>query len=322
MGTINLTSSSLSGHLGLAEFAQMFGTTSDKLPPTCRQLIGQFNFAYTVLDAPARDATILNVLKILEADLPVSGKSRIARWEEGWGENLNAFINSGYDINTLTPGYYKSFHEKTRQVMRLHGEYVLPEDPDFETNIFAVLRAWLCETWLKDVDHVYEFGCGPAHNLAAFARIFPNKTYHGLDWARPSQEIINALAEAHHLPIDGSRFDLFAPDPTYTIAPRAAILTIGALEQVGANCEPFLQYCLNQSPQLCVHIEPLYELYDPDNLFDYLGARYHLKRGYLMAYLTHLRELEAAGKIQILYLKKHIGNLYQDSWNTVVFQPC
>ena len=206
--------------------------------------------------------------------------------------------------------------------MRLFGKYVLPEDPEFETNVLAVLTTWIGETFLRDVNHVYEFGCGPAHNLVALAELFPEKCYHGLDWAVASQDIIKAIAESHKINIVGHRFDMFSPDKSFRIEPNSAVLTIGGMEQLGQGFEEFLQYLLNESPGICIHIEPIYELYDQSILFDYLAAKYSEKRGYLQGYLTRLKELEELGRIKILHVKKNIGSLYHDGWTTIVWRLC
>lgn len=304
--------------LDLEDFVLLLGTSIGQIPLECRRLIDELNFHYTVLDAGSRDTIILQILKTLDSDLPVSGRSRLDRWEEGWSENLCLFISSNYDTKELVPLYYRA----GKRVMRLSGNYVLPEDSDFETNFLAVLMTWIGRTFLRDVDHVYEFGCGPAQNLVAFAKLFPEKCYYGLDWAVASQDIIKAIAESHSINIVGHRFDMFSPDEGWRIEAKSAVITIGGMEQLGLEFEEFLQYLLKQCPQICIHTEPIYELYDQSCLFDYLAAKYSEKREYLRGYLTRLKGLEEAGQIKILHVKKNLGSLYHDGWTTVVWKPC
>ena len=303
--------------LGVNDFASIFGTSPKEIPLECRVLINELNFQYISLNKDARDKVLLQVVKTLNSDLPISGKSRIDRWQEGWSENLQQFIDSGYDEKQLIPGYYK----KGTQVMRLAGDYILPQDPNFETNFLAVLIAWIGKTFLKNVDHVYEFGCGPAHNLVALAKIFPKKHYYGLDWASASQEIISKIAQSSKINISGSHFDLFSPDYSYRLEPNSAAFTSGALEQVGIHHEQFLQYILKMSPRICVNIEPAYELYNQENLIDYLAAKYSEKRGYLNGYYTQLKKLESMGKIKILHVHKNLGSMYHEG-TTVVWEIC
>jgi hypothetical protein len=304
--------------LELEDFALLLGISADAVPFECRRIINQFDFRYRPLVGEERDRLILDILKTLHTDLPVSGRNRLASWEDGWSENLQAFVSSNYDLKQLIPGYYR----KGRGVMRLFGQYVLPEDSEFEMKVLAVLIAWLGKTFLREVDHVYEFGCGPAHNLVALAEMSPQKSYHGLDWTAPSQQIIETIAEFNGINIDSCRFDMFSPDWSYKLERNSAVVTIGAMEQLGQRFDPFLQYLLKEAPAICVHVEPIYELYDQSNLLDYLAARYSEKRGYLQGYWTALKGLEEAGRIKLLHVQKNLGSQFHDGWTTVAWTGC
>lgn len=304
--------------LELEDFALLLGIAADDVPLECRRIMNQLDFRYRSLAGEERDRLILEILKTLHAALPVSGRNRLARWEDGWSENLQAFVSSNYDLKQLLPGYYR----KGRGVMRLFGKYVLPEDSGFEMNVLAVLLAWIGKTFLRGVDHVYEFGCGPAHNLVALAEMYPEKSYHGLDWAAASQQIIEAIAKFNGINIDSRRFDMFSPDRSCKLELNSAVVTVGAMEQLGQNFDPFLQYLLNGAPAICIHVEPIYELYDQSNLLDYLAARYSEKRGYLRGYLTALKSLEEAGCIKLLHVQKNLGSQYHDGWTTVAWTGC
>lgn len=198
---------------------------------------------------------------------------------------------------------------------------MVPLSPNFELNFLEVLRTWLAKSFFPDARDVYEFGCGPGHNLVAFSRLYPEKHYHGLDWAKASGNIVNLIARKLGIDVDWRRFDLFHPDARYKLRPDAAVITLGALEQLGVKFEPFLQYMLRQSPAVCVHVETIFELYDQSNLFDYLAARYSESRGYLRGYLTRLKELERERKIVILHISKNVGSRYYDGWTTVAWRP-
>lgn len=304
--------------LGINDFASLFGVHADEIPVECKKLIKDLNFRFISLDQDSRDKVLLQVIKSLDSSLPISGKNRIGRWQEGWGENLQQFIDSGYDESQLLPGYYK----KGIQVMRLAGNYVLPEDPNFESNFLAVLISWIGKTFLNDVDHIYEFGCGPAHNLVALAKLFPQKQYYGLDWAQTSQEIIIKIVTSSKIKISGHHFDMFTPDYTFQLKSNSAVFTNGALEQLGTHHEQFFQYLLKMSPKICIHVEPIYELYNQENLIDYLAAKYSDKRGYLNGYFTHLKKLEETGTIKLLHVQKNLGSMYHDGWTTVVWEIC
>jgi hypothetical protein len=302
--------------LGLADVAEMLGANLVDLDIAAGDLIERADLRYRVIEGPARDDVILRVLKTLESALPRSGPSRADDWERGWGENLAAFRASG-DLDVLVPAYYR----RGRQVMRLRGAYVLPATETFELAMLGILRVWIGQTFLVDATHIYEFGCGPAHNLIALAQRYPHKELWGLDWAVASQEIIETLAVRHGFRMRGERFDMLAPRRDCRLAPEAAVLTMGALEQLGTAFQLFLEYLLDQRPRVCVHVEPIDELYDRAVLFDHLAARYAERRGYLSGFLTTLRALEQRGRLRIRHVKKNLGSLYHDGWTTLAWSP-
>lgn len=91
---------------------------------------------------------------------------------------------------------------------------------------------------------------------------------------------------------------------------------------MGNNHGPFLEFLLEKSPEICINVEPLYELYNPGHLLDYIALRYHNYRNYLNGYLSRLQELEAKGQIEILKVHhQRFGNLYNDTHSYVVWRP-
>ena len=85
---------------------------------------------------------------------------------------------------------------------------------------------------------------------------------------------------------------MFSPDESYGIEPNSAVMTVGGMEQLGHEFGAFLQYLLKESPEICVHIEPIYELYDQDTLSDYLAARYSDRVAELQKLLAEARKLD------------------------------
>lgn len=304
--------------LSLNDFGELFGTDTEDIGRYCPDGIGELDFRYRKLAPAERDYLILSILKKIDSyDLPTSGQNRKADWERGWEENLREFIDSGYDFGKLVPKYFKK-----NVPVRLNGDYVMPVDSDFVLNCTKVFRNWLFGKYFKGVNSIYEFGCGSAAHLAFLATIYPDKKLYGLDWARPSQEIIRLLAEHYGWKIEGHYFDIFAPDPNLHLDVNSVVFTFGAMEQVGTQHEVFLQFLLRESPFLCINVECLLELYNPSYLTDYLACKYHERRNYLRGYLTRLRELESEGHIEIL--KTHhqrFGNIYNDSHSYVIWKP-
>jgi hypothetical protein len=303
-------------NLELDDIARLFGTSPEHIPDACREMISANDFTYNVLDGKEHQVVIEEATAVLGTQLEVAGAHRQARWEEGWSENLSDFIDSGYDLKTLMP---KFMHPG--EVMRLEGQYIRPVDERFEMNLNAVLHHWIFNNWFSSLENIYEFGCGTGHNLVTLAELFPDKNLHGLDWAEASQGIIKLIAEKYGYEISGSKFNLLEPDNKYRVEPGSGVFTTGALEQIGDSFRPFLEYLLDQSPEICIHLETTRELYDLNNPFDLVAARYVEVRGYLNGYLTRLRELEKEGRVEIEQAHRVFGSRYHDGYTLVVWRP-
>lgn len=304
--------------LTAADFAEIFGLD---VPGEAEEEIRSRDLAYRFLTREERDAHILKILRIFDEPPVVSGPDRRPAWERGWGQNLEEYVAAGYAEAALLPHYYR----RGSTIMRLRDDYVLPRDPFFEANFLAVLQIIVARAYFRHAPAIYEFGCGPGHNLMAFSRIVPGKLYHGFDWAGPSAEILN-LAEVHARKAHpGNRFrgdfiDLFAPDAGIRMMQHGAALTFGSLEQVGSRFQPFYELLAAQPASIVVHIEPFSEFRRPDVLLDVLADRYAKRRGYLNGYLDFLREREQAGEIEIVHERKLLGSAFYDGWCLVAWR--
>ena len=304
--------------LTLEDFARRYGTTVNDIPDDCRKLIAQHDFRYRELEGDERDQVLLDVLKRIDSgQFSVAGKEGKARWEKGWSENLESFIEHGRDLSRLVPKYIRP-----NQPLRLDQNYVMPSDPSFELNWYEIFRLWLFRTYFSDVGSVYEFGCGSGFNLTVLAKLYPEKVLYGLDWAAASIDIVNELAKAYGWSMQGLLFDFFAPDESVKIADNSAVLTIGAVEQTGRDWESFLQYLLKASPELCVHVEPILEWYDENNLIDYAAIKFHKQRNYWEGFPNRLIELKNEGKVEILKTKRsYFGSLYIEGYSQIIWRP-
>ena len=302
--------------LAIDDFARAFGI--DELPRDCTELVGQHDFRYEYPTPREHEKLVLETLKKLDGNqFSVVGKHRKDVWEKGWAENLRDFVASNYDPAALRPKYYGA-----NPFLRFRQRYVRPIDASFELNFFTVLRTWLYRRYLAEVEDIYELGCGTGLNLILLAKLFPEKNLHGTDWAAASIEILEGLAKKYGWRLKGHPLDFFQPDASFKLAPGSAVLTMDALEQVGANHGGLLEYLLSQKPAVCIHVEPVVELYEDDNLLDYLAIRYHRQRGYLDNYLSALRELEAKQRIEILLTRRtYFGGFYNESYSIVVWKP-
>lgn len=300
------------------DFARLFGTTPDALPPACRQLIRDADFHFDQPAPDRRDEIILGVMKHIDSDQPTQvGPQRSELWERCWSENLQNFVTSEFELEKLVPKFIKP-----GQPIRLNQQYVMPRNPAFELAFFQVCRAWYGLKYFTDAGALYEFGCGTGFNLVALGKLMPQLHLHGLDWSPSACEMVNLIGKHHDLHITGTRFDFFAPDPTLPLEKDSAVMTMVALEQTGPRNGAFIDFLLAKRPKICLHMEPLLDLYDENNLVDYLAARYHRKRGYLSGLLPRLRELADAGKIEILETRRmYFGSLYHEGYSFVVWRP-
>ncbi|OGZ25817.1 MAG: hypothetical protein A2W71_00465 [Candidatus Nealsonbacteria bacterium RIFCSPLOWO2_02_39_8] len=303
--------------LAIRDFANLLGTTIDDISENCKSLINKFDFRYRKLNSSERDAVILKVIKKIDSgELSFSGKERESSWETGWSENFNNFIKSDCDIAELVPKYIKK-----DQSIRFSGDYIMPLDANFEVNWYTIFRTWLFEKYFKGASAIYEFACGSGYNLPILAKLYPEKELHGLDWSPASKDIVNKLAEQYRLNMTGHLFNMFSPDEKLILRDNSAVLTMGGFEQLGENYKTFLSYLVGKSPLICAHMEPLVELYNHDILIDYLGMKFHKKRGYLGNFLTSLKKMESENKIKIIKIKKTtMGNLFHDGYCFVVWE--
>jgi len=297
-------------------FANLFGTTSDNIDAICGEIIEKFDFCYKIISEKERDEIILSVLKTIDSgDLKPSGKNRKGDWEKGWQENLDAFIASNYDVSQLSPKYISKYN-----ISRVFSRFVKPIDNQFELNFYTVFRHFLFNIYFKPYKNIFEFGCGSGYNLAIINKLFPDKHLTGLDWAESSIKIADALGAGLQASISGKLFDYFQPDYSLDITSDSVVITLNSLEQLGGNYKTFLDFILNKKPALCINAEPILEMYDDNNLMDYLAIKYHKTRNYLAGYYDALKKLESEGRVKIIKAQRvRIGNLFHEGYSFIIW---
>lgn len=302
----------------VADFATLFGVRPDALPAACVSLIEQADFVYETPPPAQRDTIILGVLRHIESDRPTQvGPQRHDIWEKCWAENLQNFMASEFELEKLVPKFIKP-----GQPVRLNQQYVLPRNPAFELAFFQVCRAYFCVKYFTKARSLYEFGCGTGFNLVAAGTLLPHLKLYGLDWSPSACKMVNLIGKHHKLDITDRRFDFFQPDGSLALDPDGAVMTMCALEQVGPRHEAFVDFLLQRKPRVCLHMEPMLDLYDESNLVDYLAIRYHRKRGYLSNFLPRLRQLEVERRIEILETRRmFMGSLYHEAYSFIVWRP-
>ncbi len=281
-----------------------------------RCLVGPFE--YHTITQEERDAYLLDVVQtLMKTSIVAAGEHRLEEWEDGWSENLR-LLNLENAQNALVPKYYGK-----HPLSRWRRQIIRPVSSAFDYAILAFMVNWALETYASDAGCLFEFGCGPAYHLLRSRRINPAAHLVGLDWATASQKIIAKIKEAKiETNLEGRRFNFFEPDDSLDLPGTSAVYTVAALEQVGDQYEPFLQYLLRKRPAICIHFEPLEELLDERSLIDALSILYFRKRNYLRGFLTRLRQLEAEGTISILRQQRIFsGSYYIEGHSLVVWKP-
>jgi hypothetical protein len=181
----------------------------------------------------------------------------------------------------------------------------------------------MLEKYMVPVENIFEFGCGPGYHLARARYINTNAKLLGLDWAKSSQEILaNVAAKGLISNVAGQHFDFFHPDEDLEIPRNTGIYTVAALEQVGTQCEDFIQFLIRKRPTICAHLEPIGELLDSDNLLDSLSLFYFQKRNYLHGFLSRLQELEKQGSV-IIHSKQrtYTGSMFIEGHSLIAWSP-
>src|SRR5262249_20623684 len=100
------------------------------------------------------------------------------------------------------------------------------------------------------------------------------------------------------------------------------VLTVHALEQLGASGPAVLDMLVRRRPRRGLHIEPILDFYDRALPYDDIAARYHKARGYLEGLWPSLSAFAADGKIEILSKGRvRLGNLYHEAYSFVCWRP-
>jgi hypothetical protein len=306
--------------LGAPDFAALTGLDGARAEEVERDFPSP-PLVYRVLSSAERDSIIRRVdEEIRTRDMRISGGSDSTVWQKGWDEVADRLASGIIDYQSLKPQY---FHEGAPPC-RLSGTFIQPSSNEFEYWAGVRLRALLMREFLSDCDCVIEYGCGTGINLLIAQQLFPRARLIGTDWAHASVRILASMARQTGASIEGHQFDMLAARGWDAApgGPKTGVLTVHAMEQLHTGWRPFLNYVRGLKPGLCVHIEPVLELYDPTDPLDDLARRYHLKRHYLEGYLTELYRLAAAGEIEIIRRQRiYFGGLYHEAYSLIVWRP-
>ena len=303
-------------YLKVNDLEQLFLNKNEKFHPEAISLYKKENFLYKNC-FNNREKIIKNIIsKIYNNKFWVSGAKKIKIWQKGWNENLDLFIKSKNKEKLIPKFLYKD------NPLRYYNNWIKPLNKSFEFDLIEIYRTHIFKTFFNKVDSIYEFGCGSAQHLIRLKSCFKDKKITGLDWAQSSIKIIKNLNKHYEFNLRYKIFNMFKPDKNYKLDKNSAILTIGAMEQLGTDYEKFFNYLYKNKPKLVVHMETIREFYNEHNLFDLLAIIYDKKRNYLDGYYSFLKKKQEERKIKIIKSKKiNFGSMMHDSYSLIIWKP-
>lgn len=298
----------------VADILESFGT--QHVMSECIDFLSSTDFSYEILQNENKEQIILSSLKQIESDKQVIGADiRTEEWENGWKENLDAFRKSG-DLGDIVPKFIRP-----NNVVRFKQEFISPSNKFFERNYCRLFQMWFFKRYMGSFDSIYEFGCGSGFNLATISKMFPDKKIIGTDFVKSSVQLVNEIAKRKNFNIEGHLFDMLNPPSDFRISSNSCAFTFGALEQLAGKFQKFIEYLINQRVKRCMHVEPTIELYDPENIVDYLAIMFHKKRGYSEGLLPHLQKLHNDGVINLVKVHRlKFGNDRMEGYNYLIWE--
>lgn len=299
--------------IDIESFEEAFG---EKTSEFVRDKILSYDFSYQEVSKDEKEKLVLSIIKKIDSGLSRSGEHRLNEWDKGWAENRDQ-LEKDLSFESLIPKYFGKL-----PYVRWKQEFIKPASNNFEYNMVQTLQYWLFEKFFSSVESIYEFGCGTSHNLFRAAQTNPDAEIWGLDWAASSQETISLINKNLNLNFNSHKFDFFNIDEQFKLNKNSGVYTFAALEQVGESHKDFINYLLDQNPEVCLHVEPIAEIIDENNLNDYLSIQYFKGRNYLSSFYDYLLELESENKIEILMSKpSFVGSQYINGYSLVAWKP-
>ena len=303
----------------LKAFADSFGIEVKDLPVETVDLINRYNFDLVEISTEERNNLLILIIEKIKNDKQViAGPDRKLAWQKGWTENLDLYKNSRGIETTLIPKFVRSGQE-----IRWKGHYYKTADPNFELNYIDVLRSFVYQTYFTELDSLYEFGAGTGFNLLHFSKLNENLNLIGTDFVESAVELMREVGKDFNLKLESHVFDMLNPASSeLRIKKNSGVVTFGSLEQLGSVISPIIEYFVNEKPNICVHIEPMIELYNPQSLEDYLAIWFQGKRGYTSGLISEITKLESEGKAKIIKLQRlNFGSLMMEGFNMLVWKP-
>ena len=290
--------------LSTIEFDELFGKDFELLE-------------YEILHNEDRDNVIKSVLeKINLKSLRVSGENNNEVWEKGWGEILEE-ISEKFHPDKIMPQYFDHHN-----IMRFDGHYIKAISSNFVYKYDQIIRKIIIKKYIN-TKKLIEIGCGTGSGTLLAANLLSKDIeLTASDWATKSQLIVDKISEYTKRPIKSVQFNMLDLKgwEELGVDKDSTIISFHALEQLGDNYKLLLNKLASQKI-LCIHLEPIVELYNNENLYDELAIIYHNKRNYLGSYLSEIKILEKHGKAKIIKEQRiSFGDRYHEAYSLIIWK--
>lgn len=305
MDILEISSSDLASLLGVVSIGTYAAAELDKRKLLFREIspseLRQFNS---------------RVEEYLSSSVQPSGMTYQEKWDIGWNESLQEFRNDN-SFSSLIPKFVRK-----GLPIRFQGRWIMPLTDSFETDFVFILRAHLYETYLSGVDTLIEFGAGTGHNLVHLHDLGVPRVL-GFDWSESSVQLMSEISLDMSIPLESYRFDMFSPviPESIDFGNNYAILTVGAMEQLGTQWNSFLHFLLECRPQVVIHLETNYEDLDENISFEASPRQYIRKRNWLQGYFQALKSLSSKGTISEFNVTRTFGSFYHDGYTLSTWRP-
>lgn len=300
--------------LNLNFLKKITGTQNIKISEYLKNKILKNKLSFYFLKKNSQNKFNINLLKIILSNkLLVSGYKRKSSWNLGWSENLKKYNKN--DISTLYPGYFR----RKNYFYRYKGKVIYSKSKNFEILFSEFIHALVITKYSKKIDNFYEFGAGSGKIISSLMlNINAKINYYASDWADSAVKLLGKI-RIKNQKIYNFKFNFFKPNK-FKIKNKSLVYTGGALEQTGLNYKKFINYLINQKPNIVINFEPFDDIYNNDSLNDYVLKIYAKKRNYLSGYIAYLKQLEKGNKIKILEIKRIFGGPYHEGYSFICWK--
>lgn len=276
--------------------------------------LGNLNLRVERLNHEEELSAYCEAVKYLVKPKLKSGPQYKIKWEEGWSFNLEKYKKTK-EINDLIPVYLKK-----NKIFRINGQYCKSPNVNFELDFARLIITHYVSKYLEPCQTIVDLGSGSCHYLYWLASRFTKKEFWSLDWAKASNDIALNLSK-EGLQIKSFNFNMFEPKTLdHERNNSKGLISIGSLEQIGTKFKPLVDWIKTERFQIILNIEPIYEFYNREILFDFLPSEYLLHRNWLRGYLPYLEKLERVGEIRILEKRRIFGSHFHETYNVIVWQ--